>query len=260
LKTSKIILYDEPTVSQIQLKKLEKFIADTFLIKTETRENFFQDLNQIIYNRIASSRIFNLKKPFKLHIPSTEEVQIETQNKDMSNREEMTLYDGFELQKIVSEFLSIDENEEDVLHVVFTNKLTCTFDDSDFRYHAKAWVCSNPIIISTTGIIEAPAKPKQYYLDLMTEFTKEKMYQIKKKYKDEFLEYNDSRLSEIIKGYLLQSIMYYETGEAFCENKECRLYNAHWQRDLIYSQLENKKLCNKHQENLKKMTNQALKD
>jgi hypothetical protein len=139
------------------------------------------------------------------------------------------------------------------LHIIFTNKLTCTFDENDFRYHARALVGSNPAIISTTGIIEAPAKPKQYYLELMTNFTHEKADEIKEKYKGEFLEYNDSRISEIVEGYILQAIMYYETGDAFCENKECRLYNAHWQKELLYSQLENKKLCDKHQKKIEEV-------
>ncbi len=255
MKTCKIILYDEPTVPQIQLKKLEKFITDTFSVKIEIRENFFHNSNESIYEKIASTRIFDLKKPFKIQSPSTEEIQLEIQNKDTSNSEEMILYDGFEFQKTVSEFIPTDENKEDVLHIIFTNKLTCTFDEKDFRYHARALIGSNPVIISTTGIIEAPAKPKQYYLDLMTDFSKERIEEVKEKYKGEFLEYHDSRMSEIIEGYFLQAFMYYETGEAFCEHKECRLYNAHWQKDLFYSQLENKKLCKKHQKIIKEMIN-----
>jgi hypothetical protein len=47
----------------------------------------------------------------------------------------------------------------------------------------------------------------------------------------------------------------YQTGEAFCDKTECRLFNAHWQKDLIYSQLENGKLCERHQKILEKMTN-----
>lgn len=257
MKTSKIILYDEPTVPQIQLQKLRKFITDTFPVKTEIRKNFFHNLEEINYEKIASVRIFDLKKPFKIHNPLTEEIQIEIENKDMSNKEEMILYDGFEFQKITSEFIPMEESKEETLHIIFTNKLTCTFDENDFRYHARALIGSNPIIISTTGIIEAPAKPKQYYLDLMTDFSKERIEEIKEKYKGEFLEYNDSRISEIIKGYVLQAIMYYETGDAFCEDKGCRLFNAHWQKDLFYSQLENKKLCNKHQKSIKKLTNQV---
>lgn len=257
MKTSKIILYDEPTVPQIQLQKLKKFITDTFPVKIEIRKNFFYNLEKNNYEKIASVRIFDLKKPFKKHNPSTKEIQIEIENKDMSNKDEMVLYDGFEFQKIATECISKDENKEETLHIIFTNKLTCTFDENDFRYHARALIGSNPAIISTTGIIEAPAKPKQYYIDLMTDFTKEKIEEIKEKYKGEFLEYNDSRISEIVEGYVLQAIMYYETGDVFCEDKGCRLFNAHWQKDLFYSQLENKKLCNKHQKSIKKLANQV---
>jgi len=27
------------------------------------------------------------------------------------------------------------------------------------------------------------------------------------------------------------------TGQPFCEERGCRLFNAHWQEDLLYSQL-----------------------
>ena len=255
MKISKIILYNEPSVSQINIKNLEKFIVNIFQIKIEIRNNIFQNLNEKTCESIASSRIFNLKKSFKKHIPSLEEILIESENRDMSNREEMTLYDGIELNKIIVKWIPIEEKNQDTLHIIFTNKLTCTFDENDFRYHARAWVGANPVIISTTGVIEAPAKPKQYYLDLMTNFSKEKIGEIKKKYKGQFLEYSDSRISDIIEGYVLQAIFYYETGDAFCDNKQCRLFNAHWQKDLFISQIDNKKMCKKHEDILTKMKN-----
>ena len=173
----------------------------------------------------------------------------------MSDKEETTLYDGIELNKILQELIPIEENIENILHIVFTNKLTCTFDDVDFRYHARAWIGSNPIIISTTGTIEAPAKPKQFYMDLMTNFSNESVKEIKKKYKGKFLEYNDSRLAQVVEGYILQAIFYYETGDAFCDNKQCRLFNAHWQKDLFVSQIENKRFCEKHEKTLSEMKN-----
>jgi hypothetical protein len=254
LKISKIILYDEPTVLEIQLEKLEKFLVDTFPIQIEIRGNFFRNLNDATYEKIASTRIFDIKKPFQKHNVSIEDISIEKENIDMSEKEEMALYDGIELHKVISEQIPKEENNLDVLNIIFTNKLTCTFDEKDFRYHARALIGSNPTIISTTGIIEAPAKPKQYYLDLMTNFSNEAIDIIKKKYKGEFLEYHDSRISEAIEGYLLQAIIYYETGEAFCTDKKCRLYNAHWQEELISAQLKNKKFCDKHKEILKKLT------
>ena len=257
MRISKIILYDEPTVPEINIKKIQEFILETFGIKVQVRNNIFENLDKETCKKIASSRIVNLKKPFEKHIPTIDEISTELENKDTSNKEEMALYDGIELNKIISELIPSIENTQNILHIIFTNKLTCTFDENDFRYHARALIGSNPVIISTTGIIEAPAKPKQYYLDLMTDFNKERIEEIKEKYKGEFLEYNDSRISEIIEGYVLQAIMYYETGDAFCEDKGCRLFNAHWQKDLFYSQLENKKLCNEHQKSIKKLTNQV---
>ena len=252
MKVSKIILYNEPAVPEIQIEKIKQFIIDTFQIKIEVKNNFFESLEDKMFKKIASTRILDLKKQFKKHIPTQEEIQIEIENQDTSEQDIMTLYDGFELQNIIAENIPIADN---ILHIIFTNKLTATFDNDDFRYHARALISSNPTIISTTGIIEAPAKPKQYYLDLMTNFSEEKIEEIKERYKGEFLEYHDSRLRDIVEGYVLQAIMYYATGDAFCENKECRLFNAHWQKDLFYSQLKNKKLCDKHQEKLKELTN-----
>ena len=109
-------------------------------------------------------------------------------------------------------------------------------------------ICSNPAIISTTGMIEAPAKSREYYLEAM----KCKMQgldikSVKKNHSGEFLDYHDHRLSKIAEGYLLQAIFYYITGDAFCDSLNCRLNNAHWQKDLIHSQIKISKLCKKHQ-------------
>jgi hypothetical protein len=255
VKISKIILYNEPSVLEIDIKKLKKFIENIFQIKIEIRNNIFENINEKTCENIASSRVFNLKKTFQKHIPSIEEISIELENKDMSNKEEMILYDGIELSNIITELIPNEEKNQDILNIIFTNKLTCTFDENDFRYHARALVGSNPIIISTTGTIEAPAKPKQYYLDLMTNFSKEEIGEIKKKYKGQFLEYGDSRMPDIIEGYVLQAIFYYETGDAFCDNNQCRLFNSHWQKDLFISQVDNKKMCKKHEEILIKIKN-----
>ncbi|MEX0656421.1 MAG: DUF6775 family putative metallopeptidase, partial [Nitrosopumilaceae archaeon] len=71
---------------------------------------------------------------------------------------------------------------------------------------------------------------------------------IKNQFKGTYLEYHDTKLVDIIKGYALQALFYYLTGEPFCRSKKCRLYNAHWQADLLYSQIHIGKLCNKHQQ------------
>jgi len=258
VKISKIVIYKEPSVPKINLDKIKEFIFKEFRIKIEIRNNIFNNLDKNTCEKIASTRIFNLKKSFEKHSPTISEILIELENKDMSNKEEIILYDGIELNEIIKELIPKTENKQDTLHIIFTNKLTCTFDQNDFKYHARTWIGSNPIIISTTGIIEAPAKPKQYYIDIMTNISKESIEEIKKKYKGEFLEYNDPRLLDIVEGLLLQVIFYYETGDVFCENNQCRLFNAHWQKDLFISQIENKKICEKHEKILSKMKNNIL--
>ncbi len=249
MKISKIILYDEPTVPKIQLNNLAKFLQDTFSVQVERRENILKSSSKETAFKIAQCKIFSLTKDFEIHNPTNEEIEFEELNfQDTANTENIIMYDGFQLQKVLSDLISETEHTENIFHIFFTNKLTCTYDYNDYRYHGRALIGSNPSIISTTGIIEAPAKPKQYYLDLMTNFTQGvNVETVKQKYKGTYLEYNDSRLAKIVEGYVLQAIFYYETGEPFCEDLECRLFNAHWQKDLLHSQLEIGKLCQRHQ-------------
>jgi hypothetical protein len=255
LKISKIFLYDEPAVSQIQLEKLAVFLKETFPVKVVTRDSILKYAKKDTASKIASCRIFNPRKPYEKHKPSTDEVHFEETNfENTTKTENIIMYDGFEVQKVLTELIPNEERTSDLFHIFFTNKLTCTYDCNDYRYHGRALIGANPSIISTTGIIEAPAKPREYYLDLISNFTQGiNVESIKQKYKGTYLEYNDIRLSKIIEGYLLQAIFYFETAQAFCDKKECRLFNAHWQKDLLYSQLEIGKLCEEHQQVLKKI-------
>jgi hypothetical protein len=61
------------------------------------------------------------------------------------------------------ELLPERELELSHAHVVFTNRLFGTRDESDGRYHMSVSVYGFPSLISTTGIVEAPAKPKEFY-------------------------------------------------------------------------------------------------
>lgn len=248
MKISKIFLYDEPAVSQIQLERLASFLRETFSIPVETRDSILKFSKKDTAEKIAACRIFNLIKPYERHNPNADEIIFEEANfENTSKTENIVMYDGFEMQKALTELIPETERKSESFHIFFTNKLTCTYDYNDYRYHGRALIGANPSIISTTGIMEAPAKPREYYLELMSNYAQGiNVKSIKEKYKGTYLEYNDVRLSQIIEGYLLQTIFYFETGDAFCDKIECRLFNAHWQKDLMYSQLENGKLCEKH--------------
>jgi hypothetical protein len=263
LNFKKIILYKEPAITEINIEQLTIFLEKNFPIKVEIKENIFKEISLENIKKISNIRIKDITNPFLEHVSSGEEIDFEkrlcedtslmdstTRIEDAQEISQVFMYDGFELQKILR-YLN-DDNE--TLHVILTNRLTCTFDEKDKRYHARAVICANPSIISTTGIIEAPAKPKEYYFEVMK--LKSQGMDIKsakEKYKGKFLEYNDKRLTRILEGYLLQVIFYNITGESFCKDIECRLNNAHWQKDLLFSQIEISKLCKKHKEILHKI-------
>ena len=261
MKISKIFLYDEPAVQEIQISNLKNFLLKTFHVDVEIKECIFNSLDVKYVEKISSCRIFEPKVPFKKHLPNKQEIDFEksvckdtklmektTMVEDAKRIEDVVMYDGFELQNIIYDVITKNDSESNNLHIVFTNRLICTYDTADSRYHGRTVICSNPAIISTTGMIEAPARPREYYFEAM----KYKMQgldiqDIKKKYSEKFLDYHDNRLSKISEGCLLQAIFYYMTGDAFCDSLDCRLNNAHWQKDLLYSQLKIGKLCNKHQ-------------
>lgn len=248
-----IVLYDEPAVPEIRLEKLAGWLRDELRVRVEVLGNVFGRATGATAAELASARVINPRRPFVPHVPREEEIEAERAYcEDSSGLKNIIYYDGFELQRIVSGL--VRDDALGTLHIAFTNRLTCTYDDGDCRYHGRALIGAGPSIISTTGMVEAPAKPREYYVELISGMTRGlNVDAAGRRYAGSCLAYHDARLSDVTRGYLLQSILYYSTGDAFCDRRDCRLYNAHWQADLLYSQLESARLCEKHQGVLDRM-------
>jgi len=261
LKISKIFLYDEPAVQEIQISNLKNFLIETFSVDVEIKKSIFNTFSENVIEKISGCRIFDPRTQFNPYNPGRKEVNFEkqvcqdtkmmektTMVEDAERIEDVVMYDAFEIQNIIHDTVTENDADSSNLHIIFTNKLICTYDTADGRYHARTVICSNPAIISTTGMVEAPARSREYYLEVMKcKMQGLSIHDAKKNYEQEFLNYHDKRLSRIAEGYLLQAVFYYINGDAFCDSLDCRLNNAHWQKDLLYSQLEIGKLCNKHQ-------------
>ena len=147
------------------------------------------------------------------------------------------LYDGFDLQRVFSNLIAEGERYLDHCHIIFTTQLLGTWDEDDHRYHARASVYGFPSLISTTGVVEAPAKPREFYLKRQLGIPLEIL---KSEFRGRFIDHGDPRLTEVIKGYAIQAIFFRMTGNPFCDDPDCRLYNAHWQEELIRAQLGGK--------------------
>jgi hypothetical protein len=159
------------------------------------------------------------------------------------------LYDGFMLQKLFRAVVSDDELNRQHIHVILTEKLACTFDEGDWRYHARTVICGTPAIVSTSGIVEGPARPKEYYYLARPGLVDP---QLLKKFEGRFIDHRDSRLTQAVLVYIVQAVFFHiMDGEPFCENEKCLLFNAHWQEELI-AILQKPAFCPEHTKLLRK--------
>lgn len=160
------------------------------------------------------------------------------------------VYNGWDLLGLLQSRILETESAFDTLHIYLTPRLMVTEDDMDRRYHARTIIGGQPFIISSSGLVEAPARSMEYYI--FQAGYKMKGQEIpdsimKKKFAGEFLDYHDSRLTEVMLGYLLQAVACQFFGEAFCDDPQCRLFNAHRQQEMLSAQLSLPEFCPRHQ-------------
>ena len=204
--------------------------------------------------RIAGTRVLDITSQLdEIHEPTYGEVGeglAELKGKGSSLG---VLYDGLWLQRIFYKTMASKNPSEfngSFIQIILTSRLFVTFETN--RYHARVLLTGLPSLISTSGIVEAPARPKEYYW-LKASFIKgeKDLSELDLIYKGRFIEYDDSRITSVLGSYVLQAIFYEFTGNPFCDNPSCCLYNSHWQEEVLKAQLEGK-LCDEHRDMVKK--------
>jgi len=250
-----IILYDEGTAQELDIEEIARYLAQKMgKVKIEVRGNPFvfnlsQDKVSDYARKIAGTKIQEVsQKIMSGQEPLYGEIEYEKRRILGKTRSFGILYDGFHLLRIFGEIMSREECSLEFVHIFFTNRLFATWDDSNKRYHLRTSVYGIPSIISTTGLVEAPAKPREYYL-LKQQYERlgKDLTELKDRFRESVIDYEDKRMTEVTKGYAMQAVFYSLTGAPFCEDKGCRLYNAHWQEELIFAQLESGyEFCGQH--------------
>jgi len=260
--------------------KLQKYFPKNPI---EVRSPFLNNIDNVIAGRLTSIRISDIKKPFekqpKIKVQGILDKDIAfernfqsqlilmnsgrySKDTEKSNKE-LILYDGFMMQRLLETMINESQSNADHIHIVFEDRLICTFSEEDWRYHARTFVAGNPSIISTTGIVEAPAKPKEWYIKQMQlsiykidqNDADQNDAQLSSKF-DKYLNYGDYRINFAAVGYVLQVLFFFITeGDPFCNDINCILYNAHWQEELLHSQIQNNRLCNEHSDLLHQFNN-----
>ncbi len=251
----KVVLYNEGIAEELSIEEIAKYLAQKVgEAKIEARGNPFptnlsQDKISDYARKIARTKIQEVgKKTLSEQEPLYGEIEYERRRILGKTRAFGVLYDGFQLHRLFLEFIPRNELSLEFAHIFFTNRLFATWEESNKRYHLRTSVYGIPSIISITGIIEAPAKPREYYLlKQQYEGLGKDLTELKDRFKKSFIDYGDKRLTEVAKGYAMQAVFYSLTGDPFCEDRGCRLYNAHWQEELIFAQLESEyEFCPRH--------------
>jgi len=245
-------LYRDPTAGTLRVRRVSDYLKATLGLACTVRDDFFvahgRDLEALAHD-LAATRVRNLQRPFEPSEPLFGEVEFERRLlAEPTKRVPGVLYDAYRYASAMRALLPREERSLRILHVAFGHRLLGTFDE-DGRYHARAVVCSFPSIVSTSGLVEAPAKPPEYYkvkARLSAVLGAVPFEAAKAPFKGQFLDYDDPRLEEVAKGYALQAALYHIVGEAFCGDSACRLFNAHWQAELLRAQIESGGLCARH--------------
>ncbi len=209
--------------------------------------NFADEKIKNLAEKIAKIRIIDLF-PLKYN-DSPLETEVHFEEKQILNRKVIPgyVYDCFKLKEIYEEEISKKNLKLNFVNIILTGRLVASFDKDDLRLHLRTCLLGVPSLISLSGVEQAPAKSKEYYL-LKSIYPRLNQTMINRCY------FKSDELLEIIKGLCLQAIFYQIAGEGFCTYKNCRLFNAHTQEDLRESQLEGEhEFCEKHEKLLSKM-------
>jgi len=243
LNLAEIVDYLRQAVPGTSVQAHAEFLQ--YFIINEHGDTHHRDV-ETIAREFASIKVIDPRQKNRTTVPLPGEVGYEKRR--LLNRSKQPagiLYDGERLLELFNQLLPEDGRGAHTLHLVLTNQLFGTWSFDDLRFHARTSIYGIPSIISTSGLVEAPAKSRQYYLTQQLGVSPDVLEQ---QFQGQFLVYDDPRLTRVIKGYIMQALLYHLTGEPFCDDPNCCLFNAHWQHELIHAQLEAPyEFCPEHQ-------------
>jgi len=273
-----VILYDEGTCAALRVAELAEELARVAGVEVEARGEFVRHWATApgkdacattaraggrthgsapttvegLAKALARARVVDpMSRLQPEREPTAVEIAAEQRVLDTPGRAAVgILYDGAVAQWWMGEWM--EGAEEGECHILLTARLLGTFMPDDHRWHAHTVLLGEPALISTTGLVQAPARPREYYqgqglatTGLMPREVVEA--ELQQRLADRMLLPDDPRINAAALGCALQAIAFHVTGEAFCEEPTCRLYNARRQEELIRSQCsEDAGLCERH--------------
>ena len=245
----RVSLYRAPT-TVADVDAIADWLADRIDATVDVRDPFLEvHRTDALPERFAAARVLS---PYDRETGNTMIgiVRYEERMLDHPEREGGVLYDGLQVQSALNDALPPDERGLEHLHVAVLDRAIGTWGDHDGRWHKRVNVLGQPAIVSVPGLYEAPAKPEAYYKEkqrhALLSGDAPPREVLESQVEGDFLIEDDPRTTDALKGYVLQAVHYLETGEAFCPDERCRLFNAHYHEDLVAAQLREPEFCADH--------------
>jgi hypothetical protein len=251
-----IYLYQEGDLDGLDIQSVGRYLTEKTRIPFHIQGNICEGLPEerieAVAEQLAKTKVKDPGRRFVLGIPLQAEIDYEKRRIRSPNwRIFGILYEGVLYQKIISDLIFEGERDLNRCFILFTNQLFGTWDQNDKRYHARVSLYGFPHLISISGLVEAPAKPKEFYLKKQMGLSVELL---KEEYQGQFLDHGDLRMTEVLKGYAMQPLFFHFTGDPFCEDRGCRLFNSHWQEEVLHSQIGGQyEFCPRHEAILKEL-------
>lgn len=257
-----LYLYADDSCKTLSIREISSFLTEKLgdLEITLRPDYLIHNLGARLEEVSRKLASYKVKDPMKKLVPSDPFYgEIEYEKRVLEGRSNVLqglMYDGFRFTSLLGDLRDDDEVTSDNIHISYSGRLLGTHE-TDGRYHARAIVCSFPSLISTSGIVEAPAKPKEFYLRLRDNphpLNQALQWDaMKEEMKGSFIDFDDDRMTEVLKGYTLQAILYSLFETPFCDSKTCRLFNAHWQSEVLTSQLTDPEFCGYHDDLIRRL-------
>ena len=153
------------------------------------------------------------------------------------------VYSGFHFVSLLAQLASFRPRSSEMC-IIFTNQRLATYEPP--RWHLRTVIFSYPVVLSTTGFREAPARPREYYVLKQADPLLSEAYLSSRL---DWLQEDDARYTDVAIGYMYQAIFFAvnPVSFSFCEEPSCALFNSHWQAEMLEAQGK-KRLCSAHQE------------
>ncbi len=253
---SVIDLYEEGDLNGLDLTQLGEYLEEKTHIPFRIRGNVYKKIPKKKLESIAKefgrAKVRDPEKRFVPGVRFQAEVDYERRRiGDPAWKIFGILYEGGLYQTTISNLIVQGGSVFKRCIILFTNQLFGTLDRDSSRYHARVSLYGLPNLISITGLVEAPAKPKEFYLKKQMGLPIE---ELKEEYQGRFLDHGDPRMTEVLKGYAMQALFFHLTGDPFCDDRDCRLFNSHWQEEVLHSQMDGQyEFCPRHEKILEGM-------